>query len=75
MAWARNELDPRSLQVVVGISQCLNLQLTSVAGTGIDVADTKRASQNAEYILLQGFSGQLFHRRSSLASLGEGLGQ
>jgi hypothetical protein len=52
MSRARNELNADALDVVVGIIECLDLKLTSVAGSGIDMANAQSAAENSPNCLL-----------------------
>ena len=55
MSRACDEFDPDAFEVVVGIVERLNLQFASIAGAGIDVANTEGAAQDLPQIFLKRF--------------------
>ncbi len=45
MARRGRDKNPQPMDVVVGVHECMQLKFTPVAGTGIDVANMKRPSE------------------------------
>jgi hypothetical protein len=50
---AGHEADPRSLEVVIGVVQRVDLQLAAVAGAGVDVANAERTAEDGQELTLQ----------------------
>jgi len=50
---ARNEFDPNTFEVVIGIVERLNLEFASITGAGIDMADAECAPQDIQQISLE----------------------
>jgi len=54
VAWAGDELDARAFEIVVGVVEGVDLQLTAVAGAGVAVADGERAAEDGPETLVEG---------------------
>src|SRR6185437_1112023 len=57
VAGARHETNAEAFEIVVGIVERLDLELTAVAGAGIDVADAEGAAENGADALIERVAG------------------